>query len=80
MPYDNPGSLRSDEVYAITAYVLHLSDIVGSKETLNLRTLPAVRMPNRDGFIPDFRPLPQRRSGQLCPATLGCAHTIPPRN
>jgi len=67
MPYDNPGSLRSDEVYAITAYVLHLSDIVGGEEIMNQQTLPAVRMPNRNGFLPDSRP--SRDAGRAGSAT-----------
>jgi cytochrome c len=51
MPYDRPGTLSPDEVYAITAYVLHLNGIVGERETLTQETLPRVRMPNREGFV-----------------------------
>ena len=51
MPYDRPGTLTADEVYAVTAFVLHLNGIVGAAETLTQETLPRVRMPNRDGFI-----------------------------
>jgi len=51
MPYDRPGTLTADEVYAVTAFVLHLNGIVGAGETLTPETLPRVRMPNRDGFI-----------------------------
>jgi cytochrome c len=51
MPYDRPGTLTADEVYAVTAFVLHLNGIVGVGETLTQETLPRVRMPNRDGFI-----------------------------
>jgi cytochrome c len=57
MPYDAPGSFSADEVYAVTAYVLHLNDIVREKDVLDRATLPQIRMPNRDGFIPtDPRP------------------------
>ena len=51
MPYDRPGTLTADEVYAVTAFVLHLNGIVGAGETLTQESLPRVRMPNRDGFI-----------------------------
>ena len=51
MPYDRPGTLTTDEVYAVTAFVLHLNGIVGAGETLTPETLLRVRMPNRDGFI-----------------------------
>lgn len=51
MPYDRPGTLTADEVYAVTAFVLNLNGIVGAGEALTQETLPRVRMPNRDGFI-----------------------------
>ncbi|MEX2130703.1 MAG: cytochrome c [Pseudohongiellaceae bacterium] len=51
MPADAPKSLSDDEVYQVTAYVLFLSGIIGETETLDSQSLPAVQMPNRDGFI-----------------------------
>lgn len=51
MPYAQPRSLSDDEVYAVTAYLLHLNGIIGERDEMNARTLPAVRMPNRDNFI-----------------------------
>jgi cytochrome c len=51
MPYDRPSSLSDDEVYAVSAYVLFLNGIVPEHARLDARTLPALRMPNRDGFI-----------------------------
>jgi cytochrome c len=56
MPFDQPGLLRPGEVYSAVAYILYLNGIVGEKEVLNAKTLPKVRMPNRDGFVPDPRP------------------------
>ncbi len=56
MPFGHAQSLSDDEAYAVTAYVLYLNDIIGSAEVMNATTLPAVRMPNRDGFIADDRP------------------------
>ena len=51
MPYDRPGTLSTDEVYAATAFVLYLNGIVGAADSLTETTLPRVQMPNRDGFI-----------------------------
>ena len=51
MPYDRPGALTPDEVYAVTAYVLFLNGIVAERDSLTKDTLPRVRMPNRDGFV-----------------------------
>jgi S-disulfanyl-L-cysteine oxidoreductase SoxD len=56
MPYQTPGTLTPDESYAATAYILYLNGIVEEKEDLNKKTLPKVKMPNRDGFVPDPRP------------------------
>ncbi|MDX1984979.1 MAG: cytochrome c [Bryobacteraceae bacterium] len=56
MPFDQPGLLTHSQVYSAVAYILFLNGIVGEKDVLNARTLPKVRMPNRDGFVPDPRP------------------------
>jgi mono/diheme cytochrome c family protein len=55
-PFDNPGSLTADQVYAVTAYLLHRNGIIGEREVMDAKTLPLVKMPNRDGFVPDPRP------------------------
>lgn len=55
-PLDEPGSLTSDQVYAVTAYLLYLNGIIGENDVIDAKTLPQVRMPNRDGFVPDPRP------------------------
>lgn len=56
MPYDNPRTLSNDQVYSVAAFILSLDGIVEEDQELNARTLPQVRMPNRDGFIADPRP------------------------
>ena len=56
MPFNNPGMLSHDQVYAVTAYVLYLNGIVGENEVIDARSLPKVKMPNRDGFVADPRP------------------------
>jgi cytochrome c len=55
-PFDSPGSLTADQVYAVTAYLLYLNGIIGEHDVLDAKTLPQVKMPNRDGFVPDPRP------------------------
>jgi cytochrome c len=56
MPYNTPGVLTTDEVYAVTAWILEKNDILPPGTVLDRRTLPTIRMPNRDGFVPDPRP------------------------
>jgi mono/diheme cytochrome c family protein len=55
-PFNAPGSLTADQVYAVTAYLLHLNGIIGEQDVMDATTLPLVKMPNRDGFVPDPRP------------------------
>ena len=51
MPYTHPRSLKTDEVYSVTAFVLFLNGIVEEKQELNQSNLPSVPMPNRNGFV-----------------------------
>ena len=56
MPFDRPGLLKPPEVYAVVAFILNLNDIIAGDQVMDARSLPKVRMPNRDGFVPDPRP------------------------
>lgn len=51
MPYDRPMSLSSDEVYAVSAYILSLNGIIPEDARMDAGTLPKVNMPNRNGFV-----------------------------
>jgi len=54
MPFQQPRTLTNDEVYALTAYILALNKIIDDNDVMNAETLPKVKMPNRDGFMPRF--------------------------
>lgn len=56
MPLTAPRSLTSDEVYAVVAWLLHQNGIVPKDAVMDVKTLPSVRMPNREGFVADPRP------------------------
>ena len=56
MPFDEPGLLKPPEVYAVVAYILNLNGIIADDAVMDARSLPKVRMPNRDGFVADPRP------------------------
>ena len=56
MPFDQPGKLKPSDVYALVAYILNLNGIIGPAEVIDAKSLPKVRMPNRDGFVADPRP------------------------
>lgn len=48
MPFTHSKSLSADEVYAVTAYVLNLSDVVAADFVADKDSLPKVEMPYRD--------------------------------
>lgn len=50
-PMGAPGTLSADEVYALCAWLLHANGVVPADAVMDAQSLPAVRMPNRDGFI-----------------------------
>ena len=54
MPWQQPRTLTDEEVYALTAYILAQNKLIGENEAMSASSLPKVRMPNRDGFIPRF--------------------------
>jgi len=54
MPWTSPRSLTDDQTYALTAYILAQNKLIDAKQVINAQTLPAVQMPNRNGFIVRF--------------------------
>ena len=56
MPFNAPGSLSDDDIYSVVAYILSEAKIIKPTEIMDAKTLPAVAMPNKDGFVPDPRP------------------------
>jgi len=56
MPFDQPGLLKPPEVYALVAYILNLNGIIGNDQVMDSKSLPQVKMPNRNGFVADPRP------------------------
>ncbi|MDX1715314.1 MAG: cytochrome c [Anderseniella sp.] len=56
MPFGEAQSLEPNEVYAITAYLLNMNDIVDSDFELSKENFTSVKMPNEANFIDDPRP------------------------
>ena len=52
MPQYQEGTLSADQVYAVTAYLVYRNNIIQEGDVMDAQSLPKVRMPNRDGFIP----------------------------
>ena len=55
MPFNAPGSLKSDEVYSVVAYLLAENQVIARDAVLDATTLPKVKMPARDHFVLDNR-------------------------
>ena len=51
MPLTTPQTLRADEVYSLVAYILSIDGVVKADAVLDAKSLTAVKMPNRDGFL-----------------------------
>lgn len=52
MPLAKHGYLTPNEVYSLTAYVLHRNGVIQEDDVMDAKSLPKVRMPNRDGYLP----------------------------
>jgi mono/diheme cytochrome c family protein len=52
MPRFQEGSLKVDEVYSLTAFLLYRNSIIKEDDLIDAATLPKIKMPNRDGFVP----------------------------
>jgi cytochrome c len=70
MPFPDPKTLSDDEVYALTAYVLNLNDVLPADAALDRDSLPKVKMPNRDGFTTDHGFM--RRDGKPDTHNVAC--------
>jgi hypothetical protein len=57
--------LSADEVYALTAYLLFLNQVIREDEVLDKQSLPKVKMPHGDDYtrLPDWKPSTPRLQG-----------------
>jgi cytochrome c len=62
MPFGNAQSLTNDEVYALTAYILSMNDIIKDENfELNEKNFTSIRMPNAAAFYDDDREIAEAR-------------------
>ena len=55
MPAPAPGTLKDDDTYALTAFLLAENEIIPKDAVMDATTLPKVVMPARDKFVADPR-------------------------
>jgi cytochrome c len=72
MPFGDAESLSDDELYAVTAYVLSLNDIVDDKFVLSKDTWGNVKMPNQGGFYDDDREKTEKAFWKPNPCMKDC--------
>ncbi len=67
MPWNAPKSLKTDEVYAVTAFLLNLGGIVPDDFVLSDKSMAAAqaRLPNRNGMMTRHALWPSREMGGL---------------
>jgi len=65
MPLNREGTLTADEVYALTAFLLYINDVIPEDEVLDAQNLPKVKMPIGDEYasLPDWKPKTRRLRG-----------------
>ncbi len=72
MPFGDAQSLENNELFAVTAYVLHLNDIVDDKFVLSKETWGEVKMPNATGFFDDDRETAEKAFWNPSPCMKDC--------
>ena len=72
MPFGDAQSLSNDELYAVTAYVLNLNDIVDDNFVLSKETWGNVKMPNQSGFFDDDRQQAEKAFWNAKPCMKDC--------
>lgn len=65
MPLGREGTLTPDEVYALTAYLLFINDVIPEEQVLDQQNLAQVKMPLGDNYapLPDWKPRTVRLKG-----------------
>src|SRR6476660_6818817 len=65
MPLNREGTLTADEVYALTAFLLYINDVIPEEQVLDAQTLPKVKMPIGDKYasLPEWKPGTPRLKG-----------------
>ena len=65
MPLNREGTLTADEVYALTAYLLFINDVIPEDQVLDQQNLAKVKMPLGDNYasLPDWKPRTPRLKG-----------------
>jgi cytochrome c len=74
MPFGDAQSLSNDELYAITAYVLFLNDVIKDENfELNRQSFTSIKLPNEPNFVDDDREVAEKEFWRATPCMVSCA-------
>lgn len=76
MPFGEAQTITTDEVYAITAYLLYSNGLVEDDFVLTHENFAEVQMPNAGGFYPDDRPEVEYPVFSAAPCMADCRATV----
>jgi mono/diheme cytochrome c family protein len=78
MPYGDAQSLSNDELYAVTAYVLYLNDVVADQDfELSQNTFGAIKLGNEANFYDDDRETTEHAFWKKDPCMSNCTPEVP---
>lgn len=78
MPFGASQTLTNDELYAITAYVLYLNDVLKDENfELNHRNFATIKLPNQPNFIDDDRETAEKAFWRKDPCMKNCLPSEP---
>jgi cytochrome c len=73
MPYGNAQSLSNDEIYALTAYLLSMNDVIKDENfELNETNFTSIKMPNAAAFYDDDRETTEKKFWVKEPCMKNC--------
>jgi len=73
MPFGNAQSLSNDELYAVTAYVLYLNDVIKDEDfELSQKNFTSIRLPNVPNFFDDDRETSEKAFWKKNPCMTNC--------
>ncbi len=74
MPFGAAQTLTNDELYAVTAYVLYLNDIIKTEDfELSDKNFRTIKLPNEDNFFDDDREVSEKAFWKKNPCMTNCA-------
>jgi cytochrome c len=73
MPFGNAQSLSNDELYAVTAYVLYLNDVITDTDfELNEKNFGSLKLKNAPNFFDDDRETAEKAFWRKDPCMSNC--------